>query len=343
MGIGDDELDTGQAAATQVAEELGPELLGLAVPHGAAEHLAVAIGADAGGDHDRLGHDPAVDPRLAVGRVEEDVGERLLVQWPGAPGRDLGVELGADPGDLGLRDPGAAHRDHQVIDPTRGDALDVGLHDHRVQGHVDPSAGSQQGREERPGAGLGDLHTQVADTGGDDLLAGPVALSRAGAGALVRQRTDERRRLGVDELLQHRAEQPTHQQLAITALEYLDKLEQGRLIQGHRDEAFREFLGRFSQSLTRWPAYVRDRHEAGAISEPELHHSQGLFPRAGLGHAWPASRFCSRGFRWLAELRRASMSRARASVCWSRARKGPLDERPTQHPRHCRRSAPRWR
>lgn len=29
VGVGDDQLDTGQAATAQVAEELGPELLGL--------------------------------------------------------------------------------------------------------------------------------------------------------------------------------------------------------------------------------------------------------------------------------------------------------------------------
>jgi hypothetical protein len=58
------EQDTGQAAAAQVAEELGPELLGFAVPDRAAEDFAVAVGAGAGGDHDRLGHDPAVDPAL---------------------------------------------------------------------------------------------------------------------------------------------------------------------------------------------------------------------------------------------------------------------------------------
>ena len=64
------------------------------------------------------GHDPLVDAGLAVGRVEEDVGELVLAQRPGAPGGDVGVELSADPGDLALADPGASHRDHEVVDLT---------------------------------------------------------------------------------------------------------------------------------------------------------------------------------------------------------------------------------
>src|SRR5205814_7062181 len=39
---------------------------------------------------------------------------------------------------------------------------------------------------------------------------------------------------------------------------------------------FCEFLGGFSQSLTRWPLNVGDRHEHGHDQEPELHHPRGL-------------------------------------------------------------------
>jgi hypothetical protein len=38
---------------------------------------------------------------------------------------------------------------------------------------------------------------------------------------------------------------------------------------------FREFLGGFSQSFTRWPLAVRDRH-GHDHEEPDLHHSAGL-------------------------------------------------------------------
>ncbi len=37
-------------------------------------------------------------------------------------------------------------------------------------------------------------------------------------------------------------------------------VEQGRLVQGHRVSPFYELLGRYSQSLTRWPALIGDRH-----------------------------------------------------------------------------------
>jgi len=50
------------------------------------------------------------------------------------------------------------------------------------------------------------------------------------------------------------------------------------LAQGHRVKSFREFLGRYSQSLTRWLFNARDRHNH-QTTEPELHHSsKGTHP-----------------------------------------------------------------
>lgn len=71
VGIADDQLDTVQAAVTQVAEELGAELLGLAVTGRAAQHLTAPIGADAGSDDDGLGDDSAGQTDLAIGRVQK--------------------------------------------------------------------------------------------------------------------------------------------------------------------------------------------------------------------------------------------------------------------------------
>ncbi len=234
MGVADDELDPAQAAVAQVAQELGPERLGLAVPDLAAQHFPSAVGADAGGDHDRLGDHPTVEADLAVGRVQEHVGEGLLLERPAAPGRDLAVELGADPRHLALADAGAAHRDDQVIDPAGAHALDVGLHHHRVQRHVDPAPRCEQRREERPGPDLRDPHRQITRGGRDGLVTGAVALGRARVGALVRLGTDVGGRLGVDELLHDRAEQPAHQLAFIGAAHHLEQLEQGRLVKGHR-------------------------------------------------------------------------------------------------------------
>ena len=90
-------LDTVQAAVTQLAQELGPERLGLAVTGGAAQHFPSAVGTDAGGDDDSLGHHPAGQADLAVRRVQEHVGEREAVQAAGTPERDLGVKLRAEP------------------------------------------------------------------------------------------------------------------------------------------------------------------------------------------------------------------------------------------------------
>ena len=42
-------------------------------------------------------------------------------------------------------------------------------------------------------------------------------------------------------------------------------------------KSFREFLGRYSQSLTRWLLHARDRHDH-QTKEPELHHPKGLTP-----------------------------------------------------------------
>jgi hypothetical protein len=48
---------------------------------------------------------------------------------------------------------GAAHRDHQVVDPAGRDAFAIGLHDHRMQRDVNP-ARRQQSWEVRLGASL---------------------------------------------------------------------------------------------------------------------------------------------------------------------------------------------
>ena len=52
--VGDHQLRSTQATLAQTALELGPEVLGLAVPDGAAEDLSAPVGADARGDHDGL-------------------------------------------------------------------------------------------------------------------------------------------------------------------------------------------------------------------------------------------------------------------------------------------------
>jgi hypothetical protein len=90
----------------------------------------------------------------------------------------------------------------QVIDPAGAHPLYVCLHDHRVQGDVDPPARLEQRRKERPGPHLRGPDRDVAGSRGDGLVAGAVALRRPGRGALVRRRADARGRLGVHQRLQ---------------------------------------------------------------------------------------------------------------------------------------------
>jgi hypothetical protein len=119
--VGDDQLGAAQPAGLEGAQERGPEGAVLAVADRAAEHLPVPVGGHAGGDDDGLGDHPPVDPGLAVGRVEKHVGERGLGQRAVAEGGHFLVEVGADPGDLGLGDAGVrAQRADQIVDLAGG-------------------------------------------------------------------------------------------------------------------------------------------------------------------------------------------------------------------------------
>jgi hypothetical protein len=126
VGVADRQLHPGQAAVAEVSEKLGPERLGLAVPARAAKDFPSAVGAHASRDHDGLGHHPAVEADLAVGRVQEQIGERDVVECPGAPDRDVGVELRADLGDLAFADPvGCAATIYDCLPPGPPDVLEA--------------------------------------------------------------------------------------------------------------------------------------------------------------------------------------------------------------------------
>ncbi len=145
MGIGDDQLDPGQAAGLERAQERRPERAVLRVADGEAEHLAVAVGGHAGGDDDGLGDHPPVDPGLAVGGIQEHIREGLLGEAAVAEGADLGIEVDADPAHFGLGDAGVGtQRADQVVDLPRAHPVQIGLHHHREQGPVDPPPALQQ-------------------------------------------------------------------------------------------------------------------------------------------------------------------------------------------------------
>jgi hypothetical protein len=163
VGVGDDQLDPAQTTGFEAAQERGPERTILGVADGEPQHLAPAVSADSGGHDHGLGDDPPIDSGLAIGRVEEHVGERGRGQTAVAERADLDVEVGADPGDLGLGNAGVgAERLDQVVDLPGGHAVQVGLHHHREQRLIHPPAPLQQGREERAGPQLRDPQLQVA-------------------------------------------------------------------------------------------------------------------------------------------------------------------------------------
>jgi hypothetical protein len=128
VSVGDDELDTGQPAGLERAQEGGPERAVLAVTHIQAQDLPAAVGGDPGGDHHRPRHHPAVHPRLDIGGVQEHIREGDMGQRPAAEGGHLGVQLPTDAGDLRLGDPGVhAQGADQVIDLAGGGAVHLGV------------------------------------------------------------------------------------------------------------------------------------------------------------------------------------------------------------------------
>ena len=175
MVVGDDQADPGQAPGPERAQQFGPERLVLAVAHGQAEDLPVAVGGDAGGDHHGSVHDPAPDPALEVGGVTEHIGELDMAQGPSPERLHLTVELAADPAHLALGDARRhAQRRDQVVDLASRHPMDVGLDDHCEQRPVDAPPPFQDGREEASRAQLGDLEIDVAGLGRQQPIPAPL-------------------------------------------------------------------------------------------------------------------------------------------------------------------------
>jgi hypothetical protein len=101
VGVRDAELDAAQTASRELAQERGPEGLGLGRTDIHAKHLAPAVAVDT--DRDDHG--------------DRDDEERL----------HLLVDLSAQPRHLALGDAAHAQSLHQVIDRARRDAVDIGL------------------------------------------------------------------------------------------------------------------------------------------------------------------------------------------------------------------------
>ena len=89
-------------------------------------------------------------------------------------GRVQSVEVRADPGDLALGYPGVrAEGFDEVVDGAGGDAVDVCLHDDRVESLVDAPPTLEEAGEEASGPQFRDGEFQVASLRGHRLLAVP--------------------------------------------------------------------------------------------------------------------------------------------------------------------------
>ena len=104
-----DELDAAQAAAGELAQERGPERLGLGGADVHAENFAPAVAVDADRDDHRDRDDAAVLAHLHVGGVDPQIGPVALDRAV-EEGLHLVVDLLAQPADLALGDAAHPHR-----------------------------------------------------------------------------------------------------------------------------------------------------------------------------------------------------------------------------------------
>lgn len=116
-GIRHDQLHPVKATHLQRAEERGPEPFVFGFSDVETEDFPPPIRSYPDGDDDRLRDDPVIDTGFAVGRIKEHVRVVQGRQGPVPELRHLRIRARADPGHLGLRDPGiGTQRFDEVID-----------------------------------------------------------------------------------------------------------------------------------------------------------------------------------------------------------------------------------
>jgi hypothetical protein len=258
VGIGDHQLDPVELPGLQRPQEGDPEGPVFAVADLDTEDFPVAVAGHAGGHYHRLGHDPAAGTGLDVGGIEEHVGELDVAQRPVPERSQRLVELPADPGDLGLADPrpGAQGGD-EIVDLAGRDAVDVGLHHHRVEGPVDPPAPIEDAREEAAMAQLRDRQVHIPGLRRQQARPGAVALVGPRVGPLMGFGADERGCFGIDEGLEDHLHALADQVDVTAGAQRVEQLGQVKLVEGHRVDLL-VFLGRFTQRFTRWPTSTAD-------------------------------------------------------------------------------------
>ncbi len=205
VGVRDHQPDATQAPFLEMGDELRPEGLGLAVADLEAQQLPATILVHPHGDDDSAGAEllSLAQPPLEVGGIEIDVGVAAALQGPAQKRLHLLVDLLTDATHLRLGDAAlGAERRHQGIDLAGRDPTDVSLHDHRVQGLINPAAGFEDRGEEAARAQFRDLQCQIPHLGGQGARPVAVAVAEPLIGALVPIRTEEGSELQLNQLLQ---------------------------------------------------------------------------------------------------------------------------------------------
>ena len=221
--VGNDDLDAGEAALDQRAEEAAPERLRLALTDVEPDHLPVAGLVDGVGEHERLLHDPAAVPDLLDLRVQPQVGVAAL-QRPVPEGLHLLVEPRTDPRDLALRDPQAERLDH-LVDFARRDAGDVRLLHDRHQRLLTPLTRLEKAREVAAAADLRDRQLDLARPRRPGTRPVAVAVCQPLRwGALAVAGADQLADLGLHQLLHHPSERLAQKIEALALEQVADNL-----------------------------------------------------------------------------------------------------------------------
>ena len=205
MGVTHNQPHASEAALFDAGEELPPEGLAFAVTHLEPQQLSAAVGIDAHRHDDSAGADlqRLAQPAVEIGGIEVEVRVTAAIEGPLQEGLDLGIKALADAahlraGDTSIR----ADRGDQGVDLPGGDALDPGLHVHRVEGLIDPPPGLEDRREEAPRAEFGDREGDVAHLGGEQARSTAVAVAEPFVGELMALGTEHGGNLQLDQLLQ---------------------------------------------------------------------------------------------------------------------------------------------
>ncbi|MBB6547063.1 hypothetical protein HD593_001858 [Nonomuraea rubra] len=234
--VGDDQLHPGQAAGDQAAQERQPTGAVLGRGDLQAEHLALAVGVDAGG-HQRVHVDRAAALTHLLGQgVDPDEGVRAGVQGACAEGFDLLIQHLGHLRDLALGDVLDAELLDQLVHPPGGDAEQVAGGHHADQRLLGPPPSLQQPvRVVRARAQLRNRQLDRARPGVP--LARPVAVTGVGplVAALPVGGPAQAVGLGRHQRLGHGLHHGS-QQIRVTGLDLLRQppLRRHTVVRGHR-------------------------------------------------------------------------------------------------------------